>query len=81
MAFEEYTAYTFDEDIKNFIATKKSAEEYKEFVSRIFREVLEVVPDDPVWKLLAYLENETDFYTAPASTKFHSNEENGLVRL
>ena len=36
--------------------------------------------DDPIWKFLDYLENETDFYTAPASTKFHSNEENGLVR-
>jgi len=77
---EMYTAYTFAEDIKNFIATKKNADEYKEFVNRIFREDLEVAPDDPVWKLLAYLENETDFYTAPASTKFHSNEENGLVR-
>jgi hypothetical protein len=30
--------------------------------------------------LLNYLENETDFYIAPASTKFHSNEENGLIK-
>ena len=30
-------------------------------------------------KLLAWLENETDFFTAPASTKYHGNFEGGLL--
>ena len=29
--------------------------------------------------LINYLENETDFFTAPASTKYHLNKESGLV--
>ena len=29
--------------------------------------------------LLDYIENETDFYKAPASTKYHSNCKNGLL--
>lgn len=31
-------------------------------------------------KLIDYLENETDFYTAPASTKYHGSFEGGLLR-
>ena len=30
-------------------------------------------------QLLDYLETETDFYTAPASTAFHGAEEGGLL--
>jgi len=29
---------------------------------------------------LEYLEQETDFYTAPASTRYHSNIEHGLIK-
>lgn len=32
-----------------------------------------------VKELMDWLENETDFYTAPASTKFHGNYKGGLV--
>lgn len=31
-------------------------------------------------KLLDYLENKTDFFTAPSSTSFHLNEDGGLCR-
>lgn len=34
---------------------------------------------DGLEKILAYLDN-TDFYTAPSSTKFHLNEDGGLCR-
>ena len=30
-------------------------------------------------KLLYYLDNETDFFTAPASTQYHDSKEEGLV--
>ncbi|MFP3091356.1 hypothetical protein LQZ21_13630 [Treponema sp. TIM-1] len=49
-------------------------------IHRIFSEILARGSKDPVWQLLAHIEQETDFYTAPASTKFHGSEENGLVR-
>lgn len=32
-----------------------------------------------IGKMLDYLENKTDFYTAPASSKFHNNVEGGLL--
>lgn len=31
-------------------------------------------------EFLSWLENETDYFTAPASTKYHGNEEGGLLR-
>jgi hypothetical protein len=78
-AFEEYAAHIFSEGLKKFISEMHTGDDYKNLVNDIFRKVLECAPDDPVWKLLNYLENESDFYTAPASTRFHSNKENGLV--
>ena len=71
---------TFSKEIKSFIKIKHNADEYKNFVNIIFKEIINIKSKDPIWKLLNYLEKETDFYTAPASTKFHSNEEYGLIR-
>jgi hypothetical protein len=66
--------------IKIFIATPKTPSDYKDFIHNMFREKLKTKTKDPIWKLLNYIEKETDFYIAPASTKFHSNEECGLVK-
>jgi hypothetical protein len=78
--FEEYASCMLASCIKKFIADWHTADEYKKILRGIFKEILDSPSDDPVWKLLDYLENESDFYTAPASTRFHSNEEYGLVR-
>jgi len=53
------------------MATKDFKKEYE----KIFKEKIKREGAD---KLLKYL-NETDFFTAPASTKFHSNHAGGLV--
>jgi hypothetical protein len=79
-AYSEFTADAFSEEIKQFISSPKGQAEYADFVVYIFQAVLETAKDNPVWKLLEYLEKETDFYTAPASTRFHSSEPGGLVR-
>jgi hypothetical protein len=78
--FEEFAVSVFADEIKLFFSTPKTTEEYRVFVAHIFKNIVITKQDDPIWKFLNYLENETDFYTAPASTKYHSNEENGLVR-
>ena len=44
-----------------------------------FEEILLSVKRDGIENLSSYLSNETDFFTAPASTKYHSNFEGGLV--
>jgi 23S rRNA maturation-related 3'-5' exoribonuclease YhaM len=79
---EIHTEFNYLADkIRQFISAPKTVEEYRDFVSSaVFKEALETKQDDPVWSLLAYLENETDFYAAPASTKYHSNERSGLVK-
>ena len=41
--------------------------------------VKENVKRDGIYLLLDYIENDTDFYTSPASTMFHGNYEGGLV--
>ena len=69
----------FSIEIKTFISTSKTAIEYKEFVHYIFTKGLKTKIKDPIWKLLDYLEKETDFYTAPASTRYHNNKEHGLI--
>ena len=74
------SCHIFADEIKQFISQERNVDKYKLFVRHIFKEIIGVSKKDPVWKLLSYLENETDFYTAPASTKFHLNEECGLVR-
>ncbi|MCL2804378.1 MAG: hypothetical protein FWD26_00360 [Treponema sp.] len=68
------------QEIKSFTSVKRSSNEYNKFVTNIFRQVLNRDLFDPVWELLEYLEKETDFFIAPASTKYHSSEENGLIR-
>lgn len=41
---------------------------------------MKYVKRDGAYELLDWLENRTDFYTAPASTRFHLHEEGGLLR-
>jgi hypothetical protein len=77
---KNYSIDDFAKEIKQFISTSKNTDDYKLLVTKIFRENIVASKSDPIWQLLAYLENETDFYTAPASTKFHSNEKHGLIR-
>jgi hypothetical protein len=79
-AFKEYTVHVFANAIKSFISIKTNVDKNKKFINRVFGEILDIGADDPVWKLLEYIEQETDFYTAPASTKYHGSEECGLVR-
>ena len=45
-----------------------------------FRELMAQVNRDGVDKLIDYIENKTDFYTAPASTRFHLSCEGGLLQ-
>jgi hypothetical protein len=65
--------------IDSFLLEKKTPQEYKNFIIALFKDSLACGQDDAVWKLLDYLENESDFFTAPASTRFHGAEECGLV--
>ena len=44
-----------------------------------FLEILEQIQVDNLHMLINYLEKETDFFNAPASTRFHGNYEGGLV--
>ena len=78
--FLEYAATVFSEDIGVYITQTHDASEYKNFITSIFTELLNINADDPVVKLLKYLENESDFFSCPASTKHHSNEPYGLIR-
>lgn len=48
----------------------------KEKFKKIVEEKIQI---DGIHNLMDYLENDTDFFTAPASSKFHSNHEGGLV--
>jgi hypothetical protein len=66
--------------IDKIVATGTSATDYISFTRSLFEITLAVPDKDPVWAMLDYLETETDFYTAPASTRFHNNEPFGLVR-
>lgn len=44
-----------------------------------FTELLQGVNRDGINKLMQWLENKTDFYTAPASSQFHGAFEGGLL--
>lgn len=44
-----------------------------------FVEIFSAIKRDGAKELLEWLENETDFFSAPASSKFHGNYEGGLV--
>jgi hypothetical protein len=46
----------------------------------MFADTLRAPATDTVWNLLDYLEGETDFYLAPASTRYHGAEPQGLIR-
>ncbi|MDR3247757.1 MAG: hypothetical protein LBT39_03135 [Treponema sp.] len=68
------------DEIADFIASPRKPGEYISFVVHLFKDVLGLPPEDKVWDLLAHLEGETDFYTAPASTRYHGAEPCGLMR-
>jgi hypothetical protein len=44
-----------------------------------FNKALEFIKKDNLNEFVEWLKNETDFFTAPASTQFHGNYEGGLV--
>jgi hypothetical protein len=67
-------------DIDDLLEAKRTPDEYKGFIVDLFNEALNVASDDPVWRLLDHLDDESDYWTAPASTRFHGAEESGLVR-
>jgi hypothetical protein len=67
-------------EIDNLISVKKEPDEYMHFVNHIFRDFLLLEKENPIWNFLSHVEKDTDFYTAPASTRFHGAEPNGLVR-
>ena len=46
---------------------------------KIFVDLLKSVERKGIDKLLEYLETKTDFYSAPASTKYHNNCPGGLL--
>ncbi len=43
-------------------------------------EVLDAIHRDGISSLMEWLEKATDFYTAPASTRYHGSIEHGLVK-
>lgn len=45
----------------------------------VFINLLRSTGRDGIDKLIEYLETKTDFFTAPASSKFHNNFEGGLL--
>lgn len=45
-----------------------------------YKQLLESVQKDGIDKLMLYMEKNTDFYSAPASTRFHLACEGGLVQ-
>ena len=45
-----------------------------------FEELLLSVDRTGIDKLLGYIKNKTDFYTAPASTRFHLACDGGLLQ-
>jgi len=79
-AFAEYVSSVFSDDIKAYIEQPHDADAYREFINSIFGTALGRKAADPVWKLLDYLARESDFYSCPASTKYHGNEQHGLIR-
>ena len=46
---------------------------------KVFKDILSSVERNGMDKLLEYLETRSDFYTAPASTKYHNNCAGGLL--
>jgi hypothetical protein len=67
-------------DIRTFISAPRKTQEYEEFVRVIFDNIPGIPTGEKIGNLLAYLEDETDFYFAPASTRYHGAEPGGLIR-
>jgi hypothetical protein len=78
--FDAESWRSYAAEIREFISLPKNRDEYIDFTANIFKCELKVPSGDAIYKLLAYLEKETDFYTAPASNRFHSAEASGLIR-
>ena len=51
---------------------EKYIEKYRNYMSKVSREGAE--------DLTEYIINETDFFEAPASSKFHNNIKHGLIK-
>ena len=64
-------------DLKN-LTKAKAAEERKELQDKII-ERLRSIKRDGIEDLITYLLERTDYFIAPASTKFHSNFDGGLA--
>jgi hypothetical protein len=77
---EEIFPSSLAEDIRTFISIPRKTGEYEEFVREIFKNIPNIPAGDKIGNLLAYLEDETDFYSAPASTRHHGAESGGLIR-
>lgn len=45
-----------------------------------FKSICEMIRRPGIKELIEWLENETDFFTAPASTKYHGAEPGGLLK-
>lgn len=64
----------------NALAKKLGREPGEEWTAQsLFMQLLESVKRDGMTELIHYIETETDFLTAPASTRFHGNYEKGLL--
>jgi 23S rRNA maturation-related 3'-5' exoribonuclease YhaM len=68
------------DDIKLFLNGAHNKLDYQSFTENIFKDFTSTPKSSPLWKLLGWLANETDFYTAPASTRYHGSQEFGLVK-
>lgn len=64
-------------DLKD-LTKAKAAEERKELQDKII-ERLKSIKRDGIDELITYLLERTDYFIAPASTKFHSNFDGGLA--
>jgi hypothetical protein len=68
-----------DETIVRALQELRTPNDFKDFVSSLYKDILVVKQNDPIWKLLNHLETDTDFYLAPASTHYHGSYECGLI--
>ncbi len=59
--------------------TKEKEKQEMENLKTLILDRLKSVKRDGIDELIDYLVNKTDYFTAPASTKFHSNFEGGLA--
>lgn len=60
--------------MKEILTAQEIAEQKEQFIS-----MLMATGRPGIDKLVDYLENQTDFFTAPSSAKYHNNFEGGLV--